>query len=192
MPVGFVFLGVVLIFVLLGEYGVQNKLCFASFLVFTMSAYFVKPLNIGAFSLNFILIVSAIVSFVFFSKCLLAKQMFNVFLCSTIVSVIYLILTSFNSDYITTLNPYPIFFVLIVFGLINLKNFKVVVCFVALSYLILSFCNLFVESGLGYVHFASLELFNLMLVVLLIMLIVNLMFKHVSIQKRRKLWKSLL
>lgn len=190
MPIGFIFLGVILIFVVLSDYNKQNKIIFSLFCVFTMSAYFVKPLNLGSISINIILIVSLILSFFYFSKNLSKKQLLKVVVFSTILCVLYVGLTSFNSDYITTLNPYPIFFVFIVFSLINVSNFSAMVTFNVLSYLFLSFCNLFVESGLGYVNFASLETFNLMLVVLLIMSVLKLLLNHKTKFKRGKLWKN--
>ena len=72
-----------------------------------------------------------------------------------------------------------------------IKNFKFVVAFNLISFLFISLCNLFVEKNLGFVNFASLELFDLVLLLLSILLVIKLIIIDLKQLKRDVIWKNL-
>ena len=72
-----------------------------------------------------------------------------------------------------------------------IKNFKFVVAFNLISFLFISLCNLFVEKNLGFVNFASLELFDLVLLLLSILLVIKLIIIDLKQLKRDVILKNL-
>ena len=95
-------------------------------------------------------------------------------------------LETINSDYITALNPYPVCFIILILCVINLKNFNFVVSFVQLSFLIINACNLVVERGMGHINIASVEFFNLMIVMVFIIKLIMLCITNFKILKRSR------
>lgn len=189
MPIGFMFLGLVLIFELFFEKNKLQKVFALIFCAFTMLGYFVTPLDLGNLSVNIIIVISALILLCYFAKDLNKKQKINLLAWGLFSALIYIVLTFVNSDYITTLNPYPISLVVVLISLFNLNNFKFVVSFNMFTFILLSMCNLIVESGLGYVNFASLELFNLILVILAVMVAFKLV-KEFKNKTRSEQWKN--
>lgn len=189
MPIGFVFLGILLIFVAFSCVNSINKILYSLFYIISMASYFVNPLYLGKISLNVVVIISITIGLVFFLKKLSKKQMLEVLCWSSLIGVTYIVLTNINSDYITSLNPYPIFLTLVVCSLINAKKLNMVICFNILSFIFINICNLSIESGLEYIHFANVEMFNLILICVAIVLCLKMLINLVLLVKRRILWK---
>lgn len=65
------------------------------------------------------------------------KEIVNLLALCVFVSCFYVVLTKINSDFITTLNPYPIIFVMLIISVAVIKNFKFVVAFNLISFYLL-------------------------------------------------------
>lgn len=173
MPIGFMLIGVMLIYNIIYETNKLNKICCVLFCLITMCGYFVKPLSLGNISINLIFISSAVFVLFWHVKEFSKNKNIKLIINSLIVCLLYVILTIINSDYITVLNPYPVCFLLILFSVANLSDFKFVIAFNAASFLLISIANLIVEKGMGFVHFASMELFNLIMIILAILYLIS-------------------
>lgn len=189
MPVGFIFLGLTLIYLLFFENNITIKWIGSVFCFFTMCGYFVSPINLCGVSANIIFVVASICMVCCFSFSLTLNQKVNVLIWSVFVSLAYVVLSTINSDYITALNPYPVCFIILILCVINLKNFNFVVSFVQLSFLIINACNLVVERGMGHINIASVEFFNLMIVMVFIIKLIMLCITNFKILKRSRQWK---
>ncbi len=190
MPIGFMFLGVVLIYELCFESNKMQKIFALVFCAFTMLGYFISPIDFGKLSVNIIIVISALVLVIYFAKDFNKTEKVNLLTFSLFVSLFYIVITFINSDYILTLNPYPVFTLVMLVCVISLKNIKFVISFLMLSFLLLNLCNLFVERGLGYINFANLELFNLMLVGVAVLALFKIIISLMGSLKRSGLWKS--
>lgn len=192
MPLGFVFLGLILIYRLFFEKSKLNKILVVIFCFFTMCAYFVKPLNLGNVSLNLVVCFSAIIlSFYSFLK-LKNEEKFSLSLYLVVVAILYALLCIINIEFVTSINPYPLCFVLLFFGVLNLKNYIFVVCLNQFSFILINFLNLILERQLEFINLANIEFFNLNLIILFVLLFVRLVVTNLKFLKTEKLWKSVL
>ncbi len=191
MPAGFIILSLVLIYELFFENKAQVKCVALIFCIFVMSGYFINPLHLGNLSVNIVMVISALVLMCYFAKNFRKTEKINFLICGIIVVLSYIIITNISTDFISILNPYPIFFVIMLLGVISIKNISFVISFSMLSFLLLSVCNLFVESGLGYVNFANVELFNLILVGVVILCGCRFVLCEFNLLKKDIVWKSL-
>ena len=191
MPIGFICLGVFLIYQLLYQNNNTKKIGVTLFCLFTMSGYLIGTITLKSVSINIIFMLSALFTALFVIKNFKLKEIVNLLALCVFVSCFYVVLTKINSDFITTLNPYPIIFVMLIVSVAVIKNFKFVVAFNLISFLFISLCNLFVEKNLGFVNFASLELFDLVLLLLSILLVIKLIIIDLKQLKRDVIWKNL-
>lgn len=191
MPIGFICLGVFLIYQLLYQNNNTKKIGATLFCLFTMSGYLIGTITLKSVSINIIFMLSALFTALFAIKNFKLKEIVNLLALCVFVSCFYVVLTKINSDFITTLNPYPIIFVMLIISVAVIKNFKFVVAFNLISFLFISLCNLFVEKNLGFVNFASLELFDLVLLLLSILLVIKLIIIDLKQLKRDVIWKNL-
>ena len=191
MPIGFICLGVFLIYQLLYQNNNTKKIGVTLFCLFTMSGYLIGTITLKNVSINIIFMLSALFTALFVIKNFKLKEIVNLLALCVFVSCFYVVLTKINSDFITTLNPYPIIFVMLIVSVAVIKNFKFVVAFNLISFLFISLCNLFVEKNLGFVNFASLELFDLVLLLLSILLVIKLIIIDLKQLKRDVIWKNL-
>lgn len=191
MPIGFICLGVFLIYQLLYQNNNTKKIGVILFCLFTMSGYLIGTITLKSVSINIIFMLSALFTALFVIKNFKLKEIVNLLALCVFVSCFYVVLTKINSDFITTLNPYPIIFVMLIISVAVIKNFKFVVAFNLISFLFISLCNLFVEKNLGFVNFASLELFDLVLLLLSILLVIKLIIIDLKQLKRDVIWKNL-
>ena len=191
MPIGFICLGVFLIYQLLYQNNNTKKIGVTLFCLFTMSGYLTNTITLKNVSINMIFMLSALFTALFAIKTFKLKEIVNLLALCVFVSCFYVVLTKINSDFITTLNPYPIIFVMLIISVAVIKNFKFVVAFNLISFLFISLCNLFVEKNLGFVNFASLELFDLVLLLLSILLVIKLIIIDLKQLKRDVIWKNL-
>lgn len=191
MPIGFICLGVFLIYQLLYQNNNTKKIGVTLFCLFTMSGYLIGTITLKSVSINIIFMLSASFTALFVIKNFKLKEIVNLLALCVFVSCFYVVLTKINSDFITTLNPYPIIFVMLIISVAVIKNFKFVVAFNLISFLFISLCNLFVEKNLGFVNFASLELFDLVLLLLSILLVIKLIIIDLKQLKRDVIWKNL-
>lgn len=191
MPIGFICLGVFLIYQLLYQNNNTKKIGVTLFCLFTMSGYLIGTITLKNVSINIIFMLSALFTALFVIKNFKLKEIVNLLALCVFVSCFYVVLTKINSDFITTLNPYPIIFVMLIISVAVIKNFKFVVAFNLISFLFISLCNLFVEKNLGFVNFASLELFDLVLLLLSILLVIKLIIIDLKQLKRDVIWKNL-
>lgn len=191
MPIGFICLGVFLIYQLLYQNNNTKKIGVTLFCLFTMSGYLIGTITLKSVSINIIFMLSALFTALFVIKNFKLKEIVNLLALCVFVSCFYVVLTKINSDFITTLNPYPIIFVMLIISVAVIKNFKFVVAFNLISFLFISLCNLFVEKNLGFVNFASLELFDLVLLLLSILLVIKLIIIDLKQLKRDVIWKNL-
>lgn len=191
MPIGFICLGVFLIYQLLYQNNNTKKIGVTLFCLFTMSGYLIGTITLKNVSINIIFMLSALFTALFAIKTFKLKEIVNLLALCVFVSCFYVVLTKINSDFITTLNPYPIIFVMLIVSVAVIKNFKFVVAFNLISFLFISLCNLFVEKNLGFVNFASLELFDLVLLLLSILLVIKLIIIDLKQLKRDVIWKNL-
>lgn len=191
MPIGFICLGVFLIYQLLYQNNNTKKIGVTLFCLFTMSGYLIGTITLKSVSINIIFMLSALFTALFVIKNFKLKKIVNLLALCVFVSCFYVVLTKINSDFITTLNPYPIIFVMLIISVAVIKNFKFVVAFNLISFLFISLCNLFVEKNLGFVNFASLELFDLVLLLLSILLVIKLIIIDLKQLKRDVIWKNL-
>ncbi len=191
MPIGFICLGVFLIYQLLYQNNNTKKIGVTLFCLFTMSGYLTNTITLKNVSINIIFMLSALFTALFVIKNFKLKEIVNLLALCVFVSCFYVVLTKINSDFITTLNPYPIIFVMLIVSVAVIKNFKFVVAFNLISFLFISLCNLFVEKNLGFVNFASLELFDLVLLLLSILLVIKLIIIDLKQLKRDVIWKNL-
>lgn len=191
MPIGFICLGVFLIYQLLYQNNNTKKIGVTLFCLFTMSGYLTNTITLKNVSINIIFMLSALFTALFVIKNFKLKEIVNLLALCVFVSCFYVVLTKINSDFITTLNPYPIIFVMLIISVAVIKNFKFVVAFNLISFLFISLCNLFVEKNLGFVNFASLELFDLVLLLLSILLVIKLIIIDLKQLKRDVIWKNL-
>ena len=190
MPIGFILLGLILIYELFFEKQLLFKVFSLIFCSFTMLGYVVKPLYLDNLSVNIIICVSALILMCYFAKNFNKSEKINLLIYGTIVAISYTIITIINSDFISVLNPYPILFVIILLGVFSISNISFVISFSMFSFLILNLCNLFVERGLGYVNFASVELFNLILVVLAVLVSCRFLMFELKFLKKDEIWKN--
>lgn len=191
MPIGFICLGVFLIYQLLYQNNNTKKIGVTLFCLFTMSGYLIGTITLKSVSINIIFMLSALFTALFVIKNFKLKEIVNLLALCVFVSCFYVVLTKINSDFITALNPYPIIFVMLIVSVAVIKNFKFVVAFNLISFLFISLCNLFVEKNLGFVNFASLELFDLVLLLLSILLVIKLIIIDLKQLKRDVIWKNL-
>ena len=191
MPIGFICLGVFLIYQLLYQNNNTKKIGVTLFCLFTMSGYLIGTITLKNVSINIIFMLSALFTALFVIKTFKLKEIVNLLALCVFVSCFYVVLTKINSDFITTLNPYPIIFVMLIVSVAVIKNFKFVIAFNLISFLFISLCNLFVEKNLGFVNFASLELFDLVLLLLSILLVIKLIIIDLKQLKRDVIWKNL-
>lgn len=191
MPIGFICLGVFLIYQLLYQNNNTKKIGVTLFCLFTMSGYLIGTITLKSVSINIIFMLSALFTALFAIKNFKLKEIVNLLALCVFVSCFYVVLTKINSDFITALNPYPIIFVMLIISVAVIKNFKFVVAFNLISFLFISLCNLFVEKNLGFVNFASLELFDLVLLLLSILLVIKLIIIDLKQLKRDVIWKNL-
>lgn len=191
MPIGFICLGVFLIYQLLYQNNNTKKIGVTLFCLFTMSGYLIGTITLKNVSINIIFMLSALFTALFAIKNFKLKEIVNLLALCVFVSCFYVVLTKINSDFITTLNPYPIIFVMLIISVAVIKNFKFVIAFNLISFLFISLCNLFVEKNLGFVNFASLELFDLVLLLLSILLVIKLIIIDLKQLKRDVIWKNL-
>lgn len=191
MPIGFICLGVFLIYQLLYQNNNTKKIGVTLFCLFTMSGYLIGTITLKNVSINIIFMLSALFTALFVIKNFKLKEIVNLLALCVFVSCFYVVLTKINSDFITTLNPYPIIFVMLIISVAVIKNFKFVIAFNLISFLFISLCNLFVEKNLGFVNFASLELFDLVLLLLSILLVIKLIIIDLKQLKRDVIWKNL-
>lgn len=191
MPIGFICLGVFLIYQLLYQNNNTKKIGVTLFCLFTMSGYLIGTITLKNVSINIIFMLSALFTALFVIKNFKLKEIVNLLALCVFVSCFYVVLTKINSDFITALNPYPIIFVMLIVSVAVIKNFKFVVAFNLISFLFISLCNLFVEKNLGFVNFASLELFDLVLLLLSILLVIKLIIIDLKQLKRDVIWKNL-
>lgn len=191
MPIGFICLGVFLIYQLLYQNNNTKKIGVTLFCLFTMSGYLIGTITLKNVSINIIFMLSALFTALFAIKTFKLKEIVNLLALCVFVSCFYVVLTKINSDFITALNPYPIIFVMLIISVAVIKNFKFVVAFNLISFLFISLCNLFVEKNLGFVNFASLELFDLVLLLLSILLVIKLIIIDLKQLKRDVIWKNL-
>lgn len=191
MPIGFICLGVFLIYQLLYQNNNTKKIGVTLFCLFTMSGYLIGTITLKNVSINIIFMLSALFTALFVIKNFKLKEIVNLLALCVFVSCFYVVLTKINSDFITALNPYPIIFVMLIISVAVIKNFKFVVAFNLISFLFISLCNLFVEKNLGFVNFASLELFDLVLLLLSILLVIKLIIIDLKQLKRDVIWKNL-
>lgn len=191
MPIGFICLGVFLIYQLLYQNNNTKKIGVTLFCLFTMSGYLTNTITLKNVSINIIFMLSALFTALFAIKNFKLKEIVNLLALCVFVSCFYVVLTKINSDFITALNPYPIIFVMLIISVAVIKNFKFVVAFNLISFLFISLCNLFVEKNLGFVNFASLELFDLVLLLLSILLVIKLIIIDLKQLKRDVIWKNL-
>lgn len=191
MPIGFICLGVFLIYQLLYQNNNTKKIGVTLFCLFTMSGYLIGTITLKNVSINIIFMLSALFTALFVIKNFKLKEIVNLLVLCVFVSCFYVVLTKINSDFITALNPYPIIFVMLIISVAVIKNFKFVVAFNLISFLFISLCNLFVEKNLGFVNFASLELFDLVLLLLSILLVIKLIIIDLKQLKRDVIWKNL-
>lgn len=191
MPIGFICLGVFLIYQLLYQNNNTKKIGVTLFCLFTMSGYLIGTITLKSVSINIIFMLSALFTALFVIKNFKLKEIVNLLALCVFVSCFYVVLTKINSDFITALNPYPIIFVMLIISVAVIKNFKFVVAFNLISFLFISLCNLFVEKNLGFVNFASLELFDLVLLLLSILLVIKLIIIDLKQLKRDVIWKNL-
>ncbi len=191
MPIGFICLGVFLIYQLLYQNNNTKKIGVTLFCLFTMSGYLTNTITLKNVSINIIFMLSALFTALFVIKNFKLKEIVNLLVLCVFVSCFYVVLTKINSDFITALNPYPIIFVMLIVSVAVIKNFKFVVAFNLISFLFISLCNLFVEKNLGFVNFASLELFDLVLLLLSILLVIKLIIIDLKQLKRDVIWKNL-
>lgn len=191
MPIGFICLGVFLIYQLLYQNNNTKKIGVTLFCLFTMSGYLIGTITLKSVSINIIFMLSALFTALFVIKNFKLKEIVNLLALCVFVSCFYVVLTKINSDFITVLNPYPIIFVMLIISVAVIKNFKFVVAFNLISFLFISLCNLFVEKSLGFVNFASLELFDLVLLLLSILLVIKLIIIDLKQLKRDVIWKNL-
>ena len=191
MPIGFICLGVFLIYQLQYQNNNTKKIGVTLFCLFTMSGYLIGTITLKSVSINIIFMLSALFTALFVIKNFKLKEIVNLLALCVFVSCFYVVLTKINSDFITALNPYPIIFVMLIISVAVIKNFKFVVAFNLISFLFISLCNLFVEKNLGFVNFASLELFDLVLLLLSILLVIKLIIIDLKQLKRDVIWKNL-
>lgn len=191
MPIGFICLGVFLIYQLLYQNNNTKKIGVTLFCLFTMSGYLIGTITLKSVSINIIFMLSALFTALFVIKNFKLKEIVNLLALCVFVSCFYVVLTKINSDFITALNPYPIIFVMLIVSVAVIKNFKFVIAFNLISFLFISLCNLFVEKNLGFVNFASLELFDLVLLLLSILLVIKLIIIDLKQLKRDVIWKNL-
>lgn len=191
MPIGFICLGVFLIYQLLYQNNKTKKIGATLFCLFTMSGYLTNTITLKNVSINIIFMLSALFTALFVIKNFKLKEIVNLLALCVFVSCFYVVLTKINSDFITALNPYPIIFVMLIVSVAVIKNFKFVIAFNLISFLFISLCNLFVEKNLGFVNFASLELFDLVLLLLSILLVIKLIIIDLKQLKRDVIWKNL-
>lgn len=191
MPIGFICLGVFLIYQLLYQNNNTKKIGVTLFCLFTMSGYLIGTITLKSVSINIIFMLSALFTALFVIKNFKLKEIVNLLALCVFVSCFYVVLTKINSDFITALNPYPIIFIMLIVSVAVIKNFKFVVAFNLISFLFISLCNLFVEKNLGFVNFASLELFDLVLLLLSILLVIKLIIIDLKQLKRDVIWKNL-
>lgn len=191
MPIGFICLGVFLIYQLLYQNNNTKKIGVTLFCLFTMSGYLIGTITLKNVSINIIFMLSALFTALFVIKNFKLKEIVNLLALCVFVSCFYVVLTKINSDFITALNPYPIIFVMLIISVAVIKNFKFVIAFNLISFLFISLCNLFVEKNLGFVNFASLELFDLVLLLLSILLVIKLIIIDLKQLKRDVIWKNL-
>lgn len=191
MPIGFICLGVFLIYQLLYQNNNTKKIGVTLFCLFTMSGYLIGTITLKSVSINIIFMLSALFTALFIIKNFKLKEIVNLLALCVFVSCFYVVLTKINSDFITALNPYPIIFLMLIISVAVIKNFKFVIAFNLISFLFISLCNLFVEKNLGFVNFASLELFDLVLLLLSILLVIKLIIIDLKQLKRDVIWKNL-
>ncbi len=185
MPLGFLIFGIVTIYSLIFFNHALTKICVSIFTVLSMLAYFISPLNIGNLSINLICVASALCCFIVAYTKLNKTQMYNVILSSIMVCVIYIAICNFTTNYLTSLNAILVISMIVILGLVNLKNTNFILCLNALTFLLISLCNLFLESGLGYINFASLDLYNLFVVTSFSLLLLNVLFTYLLSRKRK-------
>lgn len=190
MPVGFIFLGVSLIYELFFLEGKLQKAFSIAFCLFSMCGYFVKPLYLGNISFNLIICFSAIIMFFYLFFSLTNQEKFVLCYCSIIVISIYFCLCLISVDFVSSLNPYPICFVILLLSVFNLKNFKLVFCLNQFSFILINVFNLVLEKPLNYINFANVEFFNLMLVILAVVLTFKFLIFNLKIFKRGKYEKN--
>lgn len=190
MPIGFICLGVFLITQVFYEKNILNKWLSVIFCVFTMSGYLMGTIYFNKVSINLIFLISTVLILFFSLSKLSGKEKLNVLFQSVAITLTYVLLTKINSDFISILNPYPLCFLLLVFSVLNLTNFYFVLALNAVTFIFVSISNLIVESGLQFVYFASLELFDLIILIITIMLVVKLILINLNKIKRGNLWKN--
>lgn len=186
MPLTFILLGLVLIFKLFFETNKIQKTWVCVFCAFAMFGFIVPPLYLKTFSVNVCLIVGSLGLLLFFIKSLPKLKVLNIVLQSLFILICYIALAKYNSDFITTLNPYPVLVILLIFNLLNLKNLNGIVCLNCLTFLLVSLSNLTVEVGLGYVHVASYEFFNLIGAIVFVVVVIHFALKQTKILKEKK------
>ena len=190
MPIGFIVLGLILIYELFFEKQLLLKIFTLIFCAFTMLGYIVKPLYFETISVNLIIGFSSLILMCYFAKNFNNTEKIALLTNGVIVAISYIIITIINSDFISSLNPYPIVFVIILLGVFSLNNINFVISFSMLSFIILNLCNLFIERGVGYVNFANVELFNLILVALAVLGTCRFLMFELKFLKRDNIWKN--
>lgn len=172
MPIGFIFLGVCLIYVLFNIGGIQ-KIAYIAFLLFFMLGFFVLPISFDRVSINIIFFVSAVIVMVVGMFRLKSICIFESLILSVVVCFVYAIIASKNSEFVTSISQLPIMIIVFLANLLIVKNLKFVFVLNATSFILLSLTNLMVETNLGFINFASIDLCNALLIVTLFSVVIN-------------------
>ena len=183
MPIGFVFLGLILIAVLIFYKNIFIKILYSILCILAMIGFFVEPTYFSWFSINFFFFISAI--FLFFAGVI--KTEINslwIITVSVIVGVGYYVLISIDYGFVASINPIPISILLTAFGVLFIKNARAVIAYFGLSIILVSVIALISETCIGYVNLFGSELFNIILIGLTIDLTIS------GLLSRHRLLKS--
>ena len=183
MPIGFILLGVILIYNLFFfSYKILSVLLTLPLLI----CYFVPNVYFFNYGINVALIFGVVSLFiVMFFK----NKNYSFVTYSIIVNFAYLIIVKLNSNYLTILNPTIVFIMLLVFGLFINNNAQIIHYFVT-SLVLLIISNCFLEQTLQFVLIGDLNLFNYVVLACFISLAFNQIKKYLKVFQRRRAWKK--
>ena len=189
MPIGFIFLVITTIYILFYMKS-KFKWILIPILFLFMLGYFVSPFVLDRVSINILFIIAAISVFVYSCVAISCKKYFLLIIMSLMVVLVYVLVVSRNSDYITSIYQAPIMIIVFLANLIFLFDFKSVMFLNSLSFLLLSIANLFVESGLGFINFASVDLCNAIIIVTIGFYVFNLFISKLIKSMEMHIWKK--
>jgi hypothetical protein len=199
MPIGFIFISLILLFLIMYKDVVlfnEKKAFFIFLLFFLLFGYFVKPIEInGLFNVNvFFIIALGVIAMLNFLKLNLKNKIIAV-LCSGLIFVCYYILTSMNSENFSFFNYLPATVIITIFSLFFVKNAYLGSSIITFSFLLIEIFNYpLSNANLGYLTMCSITSINFFILSLVIYSVFNyilylfykIKFKNLKVANEKK------